>query len=101
MLDEAGAILARRRLPEGLDGVTQLHALRVEHAHEPDQVVVRIETDRGLWVASLVAAGYQVYAINPPRRWTATGTRSQAPTLSWTNQSLPGHSAYARAVERH
>jgi transposase len=28
-------------------------------------VVVGIETDRGMWVASLVAAGYQVYAINP------------------------------------
>lgn len=28
-------------------------------------VVVGIETDRGLWVAALVAAGYQVYAINP------------------------------------
>ena len=24
-----------------------------------------IETDRGLWVSALVAAGYQVYAINP------------------------------------
>jgi transposase len=28
-------------------------------------VVVEIETDRGPWVAALVAAGYQVFAINP------------------------------------
>ena len=28
-------------------------------------MVVGIETDRGPWVAALVAAGYQVYAINP------------------------------------
>ncbi len=28
-------------------------------------VVVGIETDRGPWVAALVAAGYQVFAINP------------------------------------
>ena len=32
---------------------------------EPGEVVVGIETDRGLWVAALVEAGYQVYAINP------------------------------------
>ncbi len=36
-----------------------------DHAAEPDQVVVGIETDRGLLVASLVSAGYQVYAVNP------------------------------------
>jgi hypothetical protein len=28
--------------------------------------VIAIEIDRGLWVEALVAAGYQVYAINPP-----------------------------------
>ena len=28
-------------------------------------MVVGIETDRGLWVHALIAAGYQVYAINP------------------------------------
>ena len=27
--------------------------------------MIGIETDRGLWVEALVAAGYQVYAINP------------------------------------
>ena len=28
-------------------------------------MVIGIETDRGLWVEALAAAGYQVYAINP------------------------------------
>jgi hypothetical protein len=28
-------------------------------------VVVGIETDRGLWVGALIAAGYQMYAVNP------------------------------------
>ena len=28
-------------------------------------MVVGIETDRGLWVEALAAAGYQVYAVNP------------------------------------
>lgn len=65
ILDEAGVQLVRRRLPEGVAGVAALHQLAAEHAGEPAEVVVGIETDRGLWVASLVAAGYQVYAINP------------------------------------
>lgn len=65
IMDQAGATLARRRLPEGVEGVAALHALIAEHAEEPDQVVIGIETDQGMWVASLVSAGYQVYAINP------------------------------------
>jgi transposase len=65
VLDEQGARLAKRRLPEGLAGIAQLHALLAEHAVEPGEVVVAIETDRGLWVAALVEAGYEVYAINP------------------------------------
>ena len=35
------------------------------HADDPGQVVIGIETDRGLFVAALVAAGYQVFAVNP------------------------------------
>ncbi|MFE3060960.1 IS110 family transposase, partial [Nocardia sp. NPDC059239] len=35
------------------------------HADDPGEVVIGIETDRGLWVDALAAAGYQVYAINP------------------------------------
>jgi len=65
VLDEAGATLARRRFAEGLEGVGQLHAILADHASEPSEVVIGIETDRGLWVASLVAAGYAVYAVNP------------------------------------
>jgi transposase len=65
VMDDAGRVLARRRLAEGVAGVGMLHALIAEHATDPAEVVVGIETDRGLWVASLVAAGYEVYAINP------------------------------------
>ena len=65
VMDEAGRTLARRRLPEGVAGVAVLHGLIAEHADDPAQVAVGIETDRGLWVASLVAAGYEVYAVNP------------------------------------
>lgn len=66
--DEAGQRLTRRRLPEGLAGMAALHALIAEHLPAdagPQEVVVGIETDRGMWVQTLVAAGYQVFAINP------------------------------------
>src|SRR3954464_13959509 len=68
LVDEDGRRLARRRLPEGVDGLAALHALVADHLEEnaeADQVVVGIETDRGPCVQALVAAGYTVYAINP------------------------------------
>ena len=66
--DELGRVLARRRLPEGVAGLGQLHALIADHLgdeDEPSSVLVGIETDRGPWVQALIAAGYAVYAINP------------------------------------
>ena len=65
LMDDAGARLASRRLPEGLAGIRQLHELIAGHAEEADEVIVGIETDRGLWVAALSGAGYQVFAVNP------------------------------------
>lgn len=65
LMDEDGTKLAAGRLPEGLAGVARLHQMVGEHTSDPGEVVVGIETDRGLWVAALVAAGYRVYAINP------------------------------------
>jgi transposase len=73
--DENGRRLARARLPEGIAGLSRLHELVAEHLTEDDvdpetgfvaqNVVIGIETDRGAWVAALVAAGYRVFAINP------------------------------------
>jgi hypothetical protein len=65
LLNQQGVALAKRRITDGLAGVTDLHALLARHADDPSQVVVGIETDRGLLVGSLLAAGYQVYGINP------------------------------------
>ncbi len=65
MLDEAGERLAARRLPEGLPGIRGLHELIAAHAEELDQVLIGIETDRGLSASALAAAGYRVWAINP------------------------------------
>ena len=63
--DGEGRRLGRARLPEGVDGIARFHDLVGGFADEPGEVVVGIETDRGLFVAALVAAGYQVYAVNP------------------------------------
>lgn len=65
VLDEDGTQLARARVPEGIEGVAKLHGILAEHVEDPEEVIVGIETDRGLLVAALVAAGYQVFAINP------------------------------------
>ena len=65
LMGESGERLVSRRLPEGLTGIRQLHELIAAHAQEPTDVVVGTETDRGLWVGALTAAGYQVYAVNP------------------------------------
>jgi transposase len=68
LMDEAGRVLARKRLPEGAAGMARLHELTGEHLGddgEDAEVVIGIETDRGPWVAALVAAGYVVFAVNP------------------------------------
>jgi len=65
VLDREGEVLATRRVPDGLEGVARLHALLGEHTDEPAEVIVGIETDRGLLVTALLAAGYTVHAVNP------------------------------------
>jgi hypothetical protein len=65
LMNDDGKKLASRRLREGLEGIRAFHELVADHIVDPAEVVVGIETDRGLWVTALVAAGYQVYAINP------------------------------------
>ncbi|MFE7333248.1 IS110 family transposase [Streptomyces sp. NPDC057565] len=66
--DAIGRRLATARLAEGAEGIARFHELVARHAGDdpdPADVVVGIETDRGTWVQALLAAGYQVYAINP------------------------------------
>jgi Transposase/Transposase IS116/IS110/IS902 family len=67
VMDEAGTVLARKRLPEGVAGIGQLHELagRFLPAGGDAEVQVGIETDRGPWVTALIAAGYVVFAVNP------------------------------------
>jgi len=93
--DEQGKRLVKARLPEGVEGISRLHELLAEHLDEewvdPDtgvlgsgRVVVGIETDRGPWVQALIAAGYDVFAINPMsvaryrERHSSSGAKSDA-----------------------
>jgi len=65
--DETGRRLALAKLPEGMTGISRLHTLVGKHVNDDEdvQVAVGIETDRGMWVQALAAAGYQVYPLNP------------------------------------
>lgn len=85
VVDESGRRLARKRFPEGVAGFAGLHALIADHlpeTAEPGDVVIGIETDRGPWVTALIAAGYQVFAINPMQaaryreRYSTSGAKS-------------------------
>ena len=88
-----------------------------EDADEEDagQVAVGIETDRGPWVAALIAAGYTVFAINPLQaaryreRHGVSGAKSDAAdahvladmvrTDSHQLRPVAGDSAQAAAVK--
>jgi transposase len=89
VLDAAGKRLGRARLPEGVAGISRFHALIGQFADPNDpagagQVLVGIETDRGPWVAALVAAGYRLFAVNPAQvagyrsRYSTSGAKSDA-----------------------
>lgn len=68
LMDAAGRVLARKRLPEGVEGMARLHEMIGQQlGDDPDaaEVVIGTETDRGPWAGALVAAGYTVFAVNP------------------------------------
>ncbi len=60
VMDAAGKVLAKRRLPEGVAGMSQLHGLVggfLGEDADDSEVLVGIETDRSPWVTALLAAG--------------------------------------------
>lgn len=119
LMDGSGRRLAKARLPEGVAGMARLHAvIGNQVGDEPDEdveVVIGIETDRGPWVAALVAAGYTVMAVNPlqaaefRRRLGVSGAKSDAGdahvladmvrTHSHELRPVAGDSARAEAVK--
>jgi hypothetical protein len=65
VLDEAGDVLARKKIPDTCEGVRALHEMLAAYVEEPDEVLVGIEKERGLIVVALLGANYRVYALNP------------------------------------
>ena len=109
IVDGQGRWLARKRLPEGLDGITNLHALigqsvpehwaELEPGEAASRVKVGIETERGPWVQALIATGYEVFAINPmsvPRyrkRHCTSGAKSDCGDARAGRDRAPGSRA--------
>ena len=121
LMDGSGRRLAKARLPEGVAGMARLHTMIGNQLGDTDtddedaEVVIGIETDRGPWVAALVAAGYTVMAVNPlqaaefRRRLGVSGAKSDAGdahvladmvrTHSHELRPAAGDSALAEAVK--
>jgi len=65
LLDEAGAVRRRLRVPHSAAGLRRLREAGAAAEPEAAAVCVAVERGEGLPVEALVAAGYTVYALNP------------------------------------
>lgn len=69
VMDVVGRVVSKGRVSNDLAGIAKVHDLigRVipVDLDEDPEVIVGIETDRGLLVRALVAVGYRVLAVNP------------------------------------
>ncbi|MCX4649217.1 MULTISPECIES: IS110 family transposase [unclassified Streptomyces] len=66
LIDEAGELLAKRRISDDAAGYRLLLDLLAEHGDSPEEPIpVAIETSRGLLVATLRTGTRKVFAINP------------------------------------
>ena len=113
--DKEGRRLAGGRVPEGVAGVARFHDLVAEFIDDPGEVLMATETDRGLFVGALAAAGYEVLAVNPMsttryrERHRSSGAKSDpgdakalaelARTDGHNHRRLAGDSDLAEAVK--
>jgi transposase len=110
--DDQGRKLGVARLPEGVEGVARFHALVAGFADEPADVTVATETDRGLFVGAMVAAGYRVLAVNPlstsryRERHSTSGAKSDPLVLAelarldgHNHRPIAGDSELAEAIK--
>src|SRR3954468_5864482 len=113
--DADGKRLGGGRLAEGVDGVARFHELVAGYVEDPAEVVIATETDRGLFVGALVAAGYTVLAVNPMstsryrERHSTSGAKSDpgdalvlaelARTDAHNHRPIAGDSELAEAVK--
>ena len=107
-LGGAGCPKASRGWPGSMSG-------SAAHVDDPAEVVIATETDRGLFVGALVAAGYRVLAVNPMstsryrERHSTSGAKSDpgdakvladlARTDAHNHRPVAGDSELAEAVK--
>lgn len=66
LVDEAGTLVAKRRISDDVQGCRRLLELLAEVGDSADEPIpVAIETARGLLIACLRTTGRKVYSINP------------------------------------
>ena len=115
LIDLEGNKLARRRISDDAAGLGELTGMFAAHGGGPGTVKIAIETERGLLVAALRAAGYAIYPINPKavdryrdRHHLAKGKSDAADALvlahilrtdAHLHRPLPADSPAARAIE--
>jgi transposase len=115
IVDDGGQRLGKARVPEGVEGVARFHELVAGFVEDPADVTVATETDRGLFVGALVAAGYRVVAVNPlstsryRQRHSTSGAKSDpgdafvlaelARTDAHNHRPIAGDSEQADAVK--
>lgn len=115
LIDLEGNKLGRRRIRDTATGLGELTGLFAAHGGGPGTVKIAIETGRGLLVASLRAAGYQIYPINPKavdryrdRHQLARGKSDAGDAMvlahilrtdAHLHRPLPGDSPSAQAIE--
>ena len=115
LIDPEGNKLGRRRISDTAAGLGELAGMFAAHGGGPGTVKIAIETERGLLVASLRAAGYEIYAINPKavdryrdRHHLARGKSDAADAMvlahilrtdAHLHRPLPADSPQAQAIE--
>ena len=65
IVNEEGEVLTQRGVPDTVEGLRTLTEMIAAHTSDPTAVAIGIETERGLLVRGLVAAGFRLYPINP------------------------------------
>jgi transposase len=115
LIDLEGTRLARQRIRDDAAGFGEMVSLFAAQGGGPGTVKIAIETERGLLVASLRAAGYEIYPVNPKavdryrdRHHLARGKSDAADALvlahilrtdAHLHRPLPADSGAARAIE--
>jgi len=115
LIDAQGRKLGRRRISDTAAGLGELTAMFAAHGGGPGTVKIAIETERGLLVAALRTAGYEIYPVNPKavdryrdRHHLARGKSDAGDALvlahilrtdAHLHRPLPADSGAARAIE--